>query len=406
MGKTHKALENAEREYRKHLLKASRGSLPEEPAHFKRTSIRNSKGAFDDLKTNLLKWDSNGSIKSILFVGSSYRDGSYTYAAEFAASLTEDFKLRVLLIDLSLWTLSFQEAFKINEAIGLLDLFDNNGEMASKIMKVGTGNLYTVRWGRNNVGPVKIFESSRFVEFLKMMGKKFDYLILTAPPVTSFWECRALCAKVDGVVLVLKNGRTGRQVVHRAKKQLERRAGHKLLGVVLDRKRTLPPWFALITSIGFAVCLVFIMGFFLGKSWQVMQEGELLAARSAVRVDIKSQPKEMVQSRVRAQPDPYAQTTISEEVPSSDVPENASDSVASPASIEKAPGLRNEAALKQTRVVIVKKGDTLVGIISRTYGKYNADILNTVLHENPEIQDPDQIFEGLVLKLPLFVENR
>jgi hypothetical protein len=52
------------------------------------------------------------------------------------------------------------------------------------------------------------------------------------------------------------------------------------------------------------------------------------------------------------------------------------------------------------RVAVVKPGDTLYGIILRTYGEYSKSLLKTVLAQNPDISKPDQIFVGQVITLP------
>jgi Mrp family chromosome partitioning ATPase len=308
MGKTHEALEIAEKEFEKHRLRSSR-ELPSESiaTPFERTSSDTAKEVFDDLKTTLLNWGSNrslklrrsrelpsesttipskrissrtakrglndlktdilkGPIKSILFMGTSDRDGSYAHAITVASALTKDSRLRVVLVDLSLWTLSLHELFKIDDALGLLGLDDSNGETKSKIKKMGPGNLYTVRWGRNHAGTVKPFESSRFGQFLKMMERKFDYVILNASSVSGFSECQALCAKVDGVVLVLEAGETGRQFLLRAREQVVRGAENKLLGAVLDRHRAFQPRLALIIGAVALVCLIFTLGLSFGRS--------------------------------------------------------------------------------------------------------------------------------------------
>jgi len=49
----------------------------------------------------------------------------------------------------------------------------------------------------------------------------------------------------------------------------------------------------------------------------------------------------------------------------------------------------------------IRSGDTLIAIITQHYGSYNKETLRAVLHENPEIQNPDLIFAGEILKLPL-----
>lgn len=49
----------------------------------------------------------------------------------------------------------------------------------------------------------------------------------------------------------------------------------------------------------------------------------------------------------------------------------------------------------------IRPGDTLTAIIIQHYGAYNKETLRAVLHENPEIQDPDLIIAGEILRLPL-----
>jgi phage tail protein X len=53
----------------------------------------------------------------------------------------------------------------------------------------------------------------------------------------------------------------------------------------------------------------------------------------------------------------------------------------------------------------IRPGDTLASIIRQHYGSYNKETLRAVLHENPEIQNPDRILVGAILKLPLLSEK-
>ena len=61
---------------------------------------------------------------------------------------------------------------------------------------------------------------------------------------------------------------------------------------------------------------------------------------------------------------------------------------------------KGKAESRQGKAVMVKKGDTLFRIIYRTYGTYNAKIVNLVLKENPKIINSTQIVAGQIIKLP------
>jgi len=242
MEKTHEGLKKAQKD-QKHLLETSRESQKASVGAAPRpASTCPAMDRYEDLKTSLLTRNTDGTIKTILFAGSAHGNGASTTAINFATALTRDSQLKVLLIDVNLRTPILHEVFKIDDDLGLSDVLTNGGDMASLIKKVAPGNLYVLPCGGDHSRPVGLFESSRFCEFLKTMRERFDYVILDAPPVRRFPECRVVCAKVDGVVLVLEAGKTRRQVALRAKKQLEE-AGGKLLGQVLNKKKYyIPEW--------------------------------------------------------------------------------------------------------------------------------------------------------------------
>jgi len=61
---------------------------------------------------------------------------------------------------------------------------------------------------------------------------------------------------------------------------------------------------------------------------------------------------------------------------------------------------RNRGKSGQMSGAVVMKGDNLFTIINEAYGTYNEALLTAVLHENPEIRDPDRIFVEQVIRLP------
>ena len=248
MGKTHEALEWAEKEYQLNRQETAPGPLPPgraRPPQQARTA--SDMDRYENLRTNLLARHPDGSIKTILFAGAAHGDGASTTAVNFAAGLARGSQLKVLLIDMNLRTPSLHDVFKIDPVPGLSDFVGKNGRVApitacEAPMKVGPGELYVIPCGGPRSEPVPLLQSNGFNLFLKKMRDSYDYVVLDAPPVHGFAESRVLCAMVDGVVLVIQAGRTRRQVALSAKKQLEE-AGGKLLGVVVNRRRYYIPEF-------------------------------------------------------------------------------------------------------------------------------------------------------------------
>ena len=243
MGKTHEALERAEKEYQESLL----GAFPISRKRVmtvlpRRASDQAMLAWYEDLKTNLLARRQEKPIKSILFTSTSPGDGTSTTAIHLAACLVRDTDLKVLLVDANLRAPCLHEVFGVDHTHGLSDWLTKAGDMTSRMKKIGATNLYVMPCGSKHSNPVALFESSAFDEFLRNSHGWFDFVILDAPPTTSFSEARVICRKVDGVVLVLGSGTTRRQVALNAKREVEE-AGGKVLGVVLNRRKFhIPTW--------------------------------------------------------------------------------------------------------------------------------------------------------------------
>ncbi len=72
---------------------------------------------------------------------------------------------------------------------------------------------------------------------------------------------------------------------------------------------------------------------------------------------------------------------------------------------EASPRETGEPGTGETPVVVVKEGDSLTRIISQTYGRFDPALLSAVLQQNPEVQNPDHLVVGQVIKLPANKQN-
>jgi protein-tyrosine kinase len=248
MGRTHEALERAEKEYQENILETPNDShkevkhkalITKKPG---KIPMQTATDRFQEVKTKLITGFPLGSVKTIMFTGTAHGDGCTTTAASFAKTMAQFCRLNILLIDANLRSPRLHDIFNVEYNQGLADLLTREEEKASLFKKVGHGNLYLIPCGKKTAGPLAIFESTRFDKTLKLMREKFDYVILDAPPVNNFAETKVMGKKVDGVILVIESGKTRKQVALRAKQDLED-AGAKVLGVILNRrKHYIPEW--------------------------------------------------------------------------------------------------------------------------------------------------------------------
>jgi capsular exopolysaccharide synthesis family protein len=243
MGKTHEALQRAEKEFQENFQEANHDSQralalkwPKPfpmPAPF---------DGFQQVQTKLITSFPTGLIKTILITSTAHGVGSTHSAVSFATNLASCCRLDILLIDANFRSPRIHEVFKIEPNQGLVNLMIGKEEKRLFFQKAGHGNLYVIACGKNRSRSLNLFETGRFDKTLKLMREKFDYVILDAPPVNRYTESKVMATKADGVILVLESGKTRRQVAIRAKQELEE-AGAKILGVILNRrKHYIPEW--------------------------------------------------------------------------------------------------------------------------------------------------------------------
>jgi Mrp family chromosome partitioning ATPase len=79
-------------------------------------------------------------------------------------------------------------------------------------------------------------------QLLDSVQAGFDWVIVDGPPVLESPDTAALASAVDGVVMVVQAGRTKRPVLSRSV-ELLRKAGARVLGTVLNRRRLEIPGF-------------------------------------------------------------------------------------------------------------------------------------------------------------------
>jgi len=108
-----------------------------------------------------------------------------------------------------------------------------NRVISAAVKRTPIQNLYVCPCGKLPPNPVEVMGSKRMEEFLKIATGSFDVVVLDSSPVLGAAHVSLSPSLVDGVLLVVRAGKTDKKVVLEAKKQLEM-ANARLLGVVLN----------------------------------------------------------------------------------------------------------------------------------------------------------------------------
>ena len=178
--------------------------------------------------------------RTVMLVSAQGGEGTTTVAAQLAATLAHDVSIRVLLVDAHGRRPALSA--RIASAPAVRPLSGAATGPATTAQDAGpAGRLRVLPLPKELRGPTGIAPQT-LRQMLEPVERAFDWIIVDGPPVLGSPDSAALAGAVDGVVVVVQAGRTKRPVLARSI-ELLRKAGARVLGTVLNRRRLEIPGF-------------------------------------------------------------------------------------------------------------------------------------------------------------------
>lgn len=175
------------------------------------------------LAASLLRWQADTGGKAVVVAGAAGGDGATLTTVNLAMTLTGASQRRVLLVNCDRRDGGVHAAL----ALGGGDPATAGGPPASVAL---TPRLSVAHAGATDRDPDRTL-AANVVALLEREREQFDWILLDAPPVERGAEARLLSEHVDGCVLVVAAGKTGRRAIESALAALGR---DRVLGVVLN----------------------------------------------------------------------------------------------------------------------------------------------------------------------------
>ncbi len=184
------------------------------------------------IRTNLLFMSPDKPFKRMLVTSSGPQEGKSTTAINLGITMAQSGN-RVLVIDTDMRRPRLHKAFHISNEVGVSSLVVGEGRLEDALKTTDVPNLFVLPCGPIPPNPAELMHTKAFGELLDQLGAKFDLLILDSPPVGAVSDAVVLATLVDGVVVVLKAGKTQRDLAKRTVKAL-RDVKANVYGAVLN----------------------------------------------------------------------------------------------------------------------------------------------------------------------------
>jgi capsular exopolysaccharide synthesis family protein len=189
--------------------------------------------AFRALRTNLEFSSVDSPLKTILVSSSGEGEGKTTVASNLAIILSQGGK-KVLLLDADLRRPNVHKQFSIPNRVGLSDLIRGRMDVEDVIqVPENIKKLSIITSGSLPPNPAELLGSLKMGLILDSLKSIFDVIVIDTPPMLVS-DAQILSSRVDGILFVVRPGKTHIDV---AKSPLEelKRIDARVVGVVLNR---------------------------------------------------------------------------------------------------------------------------------------------------------------------------
>ena len=187
--------------------------------------------AFRQLRTNLQFIDAARPVGVLVVTSSIANEGKSTTAINLAVSFSDSGR-RVLLIEADLRRPRVAEYLGLEGAVGLTNVLVGQAAIDDVLQPWGRGGLTVLPSGTIPPNPSELMGSPLMAELIIQLRKSFDMIIIDTPPVLPVTDAAVASRLVDGVVLVVRYGKTTRNQVSTALRSLTA-VDARVLGTVL-----------------------------------------------------------------------------------------------------------------------------------------------------------------------------
>jgi capsular exopolysaccharide synthesis family protein len=189
--------------------------------------------AFRSLRTSLLLSSAGHPPKYILLTSATPAEGKTTAAINLATVLAQG-SARVLLIDADLRRPTVHERFGLSARVGLSSVLTGSTPFEKSLQTIKeVPNLDILVSGPMPPFPTELLSSDAMRQLLESVGDTYTHIVIDSPPILSVTDAVLLARQADAVVLVIRQGKSSKHIVRRAR-DLLLRSGAPVTGILLN----------------------------------------------------------------------------------------------------------------------------------------------------------------------------
>ncbi len=188
--------------------------------------------AYRKLRTNVSYASVDHSMRTIMITSAEPGEGKSTTIANLGVVLAQNGK-RVTVADCDLRHPRVHAYFGLPNRHGMTTLFAPHPVLLTQTRQTQVENLSVITTGSLPPNPSELLGSQKMQSILEALRQTADIILIDTPPILAVTDATALAPSLDGVLLVVRPGKTRASAVRQSLEQLHQ-VNARVLGVVLN----------------------------------------------------------------------------------------------------------------------------------------------------------------------------
>jgi capsular exopolysaccharide synthesis family protein len=188
--------------------------------------------SYRQIRTNLQFMDLENPVQVLVVASSLAGEGKSTTATNLAM-ITAETGRRVLLIEADMRRPRVSDYLGLERAIGLSNVLVGQVAVTDVMQPWGTDGLMVLPCGSIPPNPSELLGSHQMVDLIDELRGMFDLIVIDTPPLLPVTDAAVASTRADGVIVVVRYGKTSRNHLNTTLQSLDA-VDARILGCVLS----------------------------------------------------------------------------------------------------------------------------------------------------------------------------
>lgn len=171
--------------------------------------------------------------KTIMVTSAVPNEGKTFITSNIGISFAHGMDQHALIVDCDLRKPTLASLLGVVQESGLVDYLRNYKTLPQIIVKTAVNKLSIVPSGKPPINPSELLSSARMIDLVEELADRYEdrTILFDSPPMLAAAEAQVLAKQVDGVVLVVRQGKSRKDQIQRV---IDTISAEKIIGLVFN----------------------------------------------------------------------------------------------------------------------------------------------------------------------------